>query len=78
MHPVEERYVERLTAKAKIAAALFNFEIIAVDFMLHSETGEFYFTEINLNPGWEISDKLATGVDLTTKTVDYFEHICVQ
>jgi len=76
MVSVEEKYIDKLTELASKVAALFDFEIMAVDFMLHSETDEFYFTEINLNPGWEISDDIATGVDLSAVTVDYFEKIC--
>jgi len=76
MHPVEANLVYKLATAAKSAAAVFDFEIMAVDFMLHTETGELYFTEINLNPGWEISDKLATGVDLSAKVSDYIENIC--
>lgn len=75
MHPVEPELVSILSTLAEQSAHAFNFEILATDFMHHKETGDFYFTEINLNPGWEISDKDATNVDLTAITADYFESL---
>jgi len=76
MTPVEGKYHDTLSKQAIAIATLFGFEITAVDFMRHQESGMFYFTEINLNPGWEISDKEATGVDLSPVVAKYLENAC--
>jgi glutathione synthase/RimK-type ligase-like ATP-grasp enzyme len=76
MLSVEPEMIDSLQSYATKAGKIFDFEIIAVDFMLHRESQELYFTEINLNPGWEISDREATGVDLSSVTADYFERLC--
>lgn len=75
MHPVEPELVSELSDLAEKAAKAFDFEILATDFMRHRETGEFYFTEININPGWEISDMDSTDVDLSSVTADYLESL---
>lgn len=77
MVAVEEDHREVLAREAISIAALFGFAITAVDFMKHSETGEFYFTEINLNPGWETSDRDATGVDLSEVVTDFLTQSAV-
>jgi hypothetical protein len=44
--------------------------------MLDKDTDIFYFTEINLNPGWGPPDRAAAAVDVIGLTADYFEEIC--
>ena len=73
---VEQRHVEKLTELTEQTNKAFGFEIIAIDFMLNKNTAEFYFTEINLNPGWAQSDHDVTGVDVIGLTADYFEELC--
>lgn len=75
MQHVEKELISELTSLATKTASLFDFEVLAIDFMRSSENNEFYFTEINLNPGWEISDENATNVDLSAVTADYFESL---
>ena len=72
----DQQYTPELTQLTNGLFSIFDFEIFVADFMLNKDTGEFYFTEINLNPGWEISDMEVTGVDVTKLTADYFERIC--
>jgi len=76
MLEAEPKYTERLTELSKIAFQIFGFEIFVADFMLDRDTDTFYFTEINLNPGWGPADHQATGVDVISLTADYFENIC--
>jgi len=72
----EPQYTPQLTELAKVVFATFSFEIFVADFMLDPNTGTFYFTEINLNPGWGKTDHAAAGVDVISLTADYFEKIC--
>ena len=54
----------------------FEFNLFVADFMLDKNSDKFYFTEINLNPGWGDIEEDATGVDLINLNADYFEKIC--
>lgn len=76
MRPVDDSRKEEVARLGADAAKCFGFEIAAVDFLVHTESGELYFSELNMNPGWEPSDTLATGVDLTAITLDYFAKRC--
>lgn len=78
MLTAETEHTNELTHLAKKVFAIFEFDIFVADFMLSKETGEFYFTEINLNPGWGQPDYDATGVDVIKLTADYFETICTE
>jgi glutathione synthase/RimK-type ligase-like ATP-grasp enzyme len=69
-------YTKELTKMGRETSDIFNFEIFVADFMLDKNTNEFYFTEINLNPGWEKTDREITGVDVIGLTADYFENRC--
>lgn len=75
MHPVEDELIQTLSEVANRTAKAFKFEIIVADFMRHKENGEFYFTEINLNPGWQKTNKESTGVDMSEAVADYFESL---
>lgn len=75
MLPVEPSLKATLTEQASKAAQIFDFEVIAADFMLNTNDQKLYFTEINLNPGWELGDQTATGVNLSSITADYFEQL---
>lgn len=72
----EKTYPEQITTLADITYRAFNFEIFVVDFMLHKATEVFYFTEINLNPGWVGEINEITTVDRSTVVAEYFEKIC--
>ena len=72
----DPRYTQELTRLTNDLFSIFDFEIFVADFMLDKNTDTFYFTEINLNPGWELSDMEVTGIDVTKLTADYFERIC--
>lgn len=72
----DPQHIAELTKLAALTYAAFEFEIFVVDFMLDKNTGTFYFTEINLNPGWGPTDHAVAGVDVIRLTADYFEKIC--
>lgn len=76
MLTADPKHTKELTQLAKITFAAFDFDIFVADFMLDKNTGEFYFTEVNLNPGWGETDRVATGIDVIGLTADYFEKIC--
>ena len=69
----DPQHVAELSKLATQTHAAFGFEIFVVDFMLDKNTDIFYFTEINLNPGWGPPDHAAAGVDVISLTADYFE-----
>lgn len=69
-------YTAQLTKLSQKTFSAFGFEIFVADFMLDKNTNEFYFTEINLNPGWSPIDEAAAGANITSLTADYFERIC--
>lgn len=69
-------HLEQLSSLALATYTAFGFEIFVADFMLDKHTNTFYFTEINLNPGWATPDNQAAGVDHSKVTADYFEKIC--
>ncbi len=73
MEPVEESRRAELASMAESLAPHFGFAICAIDFLCSSRDGSLVFAEVNDNPGWESSDALATGVDLTAITLDFFE-----
>lgn len=77
MKPVEDEYRQKLEELGLAVAEIFDFRICAIDFMLHKNTKEFYFTEINLKPGWEESDKIATGSDMSALVADYIENYSI-
>jgi len=72
----DDIYTTTLTELSKKVHRVLGFDIFVADFMLDRNTNTFYFTEINLNPGWGQSDLAATGVDIIGLTADYFEKIC--
>lgn len=76
MIATDPEYTAELTTLAQKVFAVFGFEIFVADFMRHKETNAFYFTEINLNPGWGTTDHAATSVDVISLTADYFEKLC--
>ena len=73
MEHVDDEKKQELYALAEKLAPLFGLDICAIDFLHSSKDGEFYFAEVNLNPGWEYSDIKATGVDMSVLTADYIE-----
>jgi len=73
MMTAEAQYIPKLIELAQKTFAVFTFEIFVADFMLDKNTNTFYFTEINLNPGWGESDRIASGIDVIGLTADYFE-----
>jgi ribosomal protein S6--L-glutamate ligase len=73
MYPIVESRRSELYVLAEKLNASFGLDISAVDFLVHEETGELYFSEINSNPGWEMSDCEATGVDMTKIVLEYLE-----
>ena len=76
MLTAEDEHTELLTKLATKTYTAFDFDIYVADFMLEKHTNQFYFTEINLNPGWGQTDLDATGVDVIGITADYFEEVC--
>lgn len=78
MKPLSEEDVEVLYPLAEQISDLFTLEIHVVDFLRSEEDGKYYFVEINDNPGWEISDKEATGEDMSRLVVNYFEKIATE
>jgi len=72
---LDQVHTEELTKLTQTTFNIFEFEIFVADFMLDKNTGKFYFTEINLNPGWEIFEADITGIDVIRLTIDYFEKI---
>lgn len=72
----DPQYIETLTKLAQTTFAIFGFEIFVADFMLDKNADQFYFTEINLNPGWGKTDEVASGIDVIGLTADYFEKLC--
>jgi RimK family alpha-L-glutamate ligase len=76
MEPLSSKDEEVLYPLAERVADVFGLEMHVVDFMVHKETKEYYFVEINDNPGWEMSDMEATGVDMSAKVIDSFEKAC--
>jgi len=72
----DPQHIAKLTELAALTYKAFEFEIFVVDFMLDKDTDIFYFTEINLNPGWGPPDRAAAAVDVIGLTADYFEEIC--
>lgn len=72
----DPQHIAELTRLATISHEAFGFEIFVADFMLDTHTNIFYFTEINLNPGWGPPDLAAAGVDVIALTADYFQEIC--
>lgn len=75
MLKAESDHLAALTELAQATAQAFVFEIFVGDFMLSTDNGEFYFTEINLNPGWGQTEPAAAGVDMIALMADYFERI---
>jgi RimK family alpha-L-glutamate ligase len=73
MEPLLSKDKQALFALAERVAGAFGLELHVVDFMVHKETGQYYFVEINDNPGWEMSDQEATGVNMSAKVIDSFE-----
>jgi len=76
MQQADSQYIPELTKLAEHTAAIFDFEITVADFMLDKNSGEFYFTEMNVNPGWQLSNKQITGIDVTNSVIEYFEKLC--
>jgi D-alanine-D-alanine ligase-like ATP-grasp enzyme len=72
----DPQHIAELTRLAAVSHEAFDFEIFVADFMLDKNTNTFYFTEINLNPGWGPPDLAAAGVDVIALTADYFQEIC--
>jgi glutathione synthase/RimK-type ligase-like ATP-grasp enzyme len=72
----DPEHTAEITKLATQTHEAFGFEIFVADFMLDKNTGLFYFTEINLNPGWGPPDHAAAGVDVIRLTADYFEEMC--
>jgi glutathione synthase/RimK-type ligase-like ATP-grasp enzyme len=63
---------------AEQIAGLFGLDMHVVDFLTSTEDGKYRFIEINDNAGWEVSDGLATGVDMSVLAMDYFEEVAAQ
>lgn len=78
MCPIEETARAELYALAENINKVFGYDIAAIDFLVHKNTGELCFGEVNSNPGWEESDAEATGVDMTTLVLDYLESLGVR
>lgn len=73
MEPLGEIDKTTLFPLANKISKLFNLELHVVDFLLSKENGKYYFVEINDNAGWEVSDTDATGVDMSSLVIDFFE-----
>lgn len=69
---------ESMFPLAERISTLFGLNMHAVDFLTSTTNNECYFVEINNNPGWETSDKDATGVDMSKLAIDYFEKLAAQ
>ena len=76
MRPLLPGDTKQLYLLAERISGMFGLEMHVVDFMVHKKTNEYYFVEINDNPGWETSDKEATGVDMSARVIDSFEKAC--
>lgn len=75
MHIVSSEIKEILYPESEKIAKILGVDIGAVDFLERNTDGRYFFLEANFNPGWEISDKNATGVDMSAMVVDYFERM---
>ena len=75
MEPVDESMQKDLYPLAEKITQSMELNICAVDFIVRNTDGEYFFTEVNLNPGWELSDQDATGVHMSALVIDYFEKI---
>lgn len=73
MERVDETQKQTLFGLAEKLAPHFGLDICAIDFLHSTVNNDYYFAEVNLNPGWEYSDKDATGVDMSALTADYLE-----
>ena len=69
-------HTTEITKLAKKVFTIFGFDIFVVDFMLEKNTDTFYFTEINLNPGWVNTINEVTPFNRSAIAADYFEEIC--
>ncbi len=58
---------------AEQVAKILNLDLHVVDFMRSKITGKYYFTEVNSNPGWNKWNPNATGVNMNSLVMDYFE-----
>ena len=76
MLPIEKNHEAELTRLTAEVQKLFDFEIIAIDFMVNTEEQKFVLTEINLNPGWQNSNETVTGINFSQHTAIYFENLC--
>ncbi len=61
-----------VSALAERVAAHFAWDVCAVDFLPHQKTGELYFTEINMNPGWQ-GVRAVLGGDPSEAVIDLLE-----
>jgi hypothetical protein len=78
MHSVTDEVKEVLYPAAEKVASLLGLNICAVDFLERSTDGAYFFMETNINPGWENSDTEATGVNMSSLVVDYFEQLAIR
>jgi len=78
MMPLSEADKTALFPLAEQVADLLKLDLHVVDFLRSKESGEYYFVEINDNPGWGLSDKDATGVDMSALVIDYFERVAAE
>ena len=56
---------------ATAVVAALELDIAGVDIIRHRETGELYFIEANVNPGWKGLDE-ALGCNTSAHIADWF------
>jgi len=62
---------ERLSKIAIRAATALSLDITGIDIIEHQQTGELYFIEANVNPGWKGLDT-ALGCNTSAVVADWF------
>lgn len=75
MEALSERDKEITYPLAEKIAEVLGLELHVVDFMHSTKDDSYIFTEINSNPGWEVWDEEATGVDMNMLVMDYLEKV---
>lgn len=68
---VDEELREKLSEMALKITNQLKLDIAGIDIIRHSETGELYFIESNVNPGWKGLDE-ALGENTAAKIADWF------
>lgn len=72
MQPIDDTSIEEASRLGEQVAALFAYDVCAIDFLPSKEDGKLYFTEINENPGW-LGVTEVLGGDPSEAVVDLLE-----